>query len=49
MLLSFARLIDSLTQLPVEDLVMLVALAGLGIAAFAIYAVHSIAKGRERR
>lgn len=36
----------SLGQLPTDRLVLLVALAALGLAAFAIHAVSSIAKSR---
>jgi hypothetical protein len=42
-------LIDTLSALPTEDLLIVLALAAFGLAAFAIYAVQSIAKDRDRR
>ena len=45
--LALWGLMESLTKLPIEYLVILVALAGLGVAALAIHAVYSIAKGRR--
>lgn len=45
---DIANLLQTLSGLPIEYLVSLVALAGLGVAGFAIHAVHSIVKGRDR-
>lgn len=36
-----------LPSIPVDHLALLVALCGMGLSAFALYVVHSIAKGRQ--
>jgi hypothetical protein len=41
--------LTTLSALPTEGLLIVLALAAFGLAAFAIYAVHSIAKDRDRR
>jgi hypothetical protein len=42
-------LVTGLEQLPTDRLAILLGLAALGLAAFAIYAVTSIAKSKGRR
>jgi hypothetical protein len=44
-----ANLAGSLGKMPLEYLAMLVGLAAIGLAAFAIHAVASIAKGSGRK
>jgi hypothetical protein len=39
----------NLGSLPIEYLMVFVSLAAIGLAAFAIYAIHSIAKDKRRR
>lgn len=41
-------LAQTLATMAPSNLVMLVVLAAIGLAAFAIYAVHSIAKDKRR-
>jgi hypothetical protein len=45
--LALWELMESLAKLPIEYLVILVALSGLGVAALAIHAVYSIAMRRR--
>lgn len=40
---------DAIVTLPIEHLVIIVALAGLGVAAFAIYAVLTTVNRKGRR
>jgi hypothetical protein len=42
-----ANALALLPTIPIDHLVILVALGGLALSAFAVYAVHSIAKGRQ--
>jgi len=46
---AYTALLDSLGRLPFEYLVLVVALAALGLAYFAIHVVWSIAKQRGPR
>lgn len=42
-------LVTLLAQMPIEHLLGLIALAAVGLAAFAIHAVSSLAKDRDRK
>ena len=39
---------SNLVSLPIEHLVAFIPLAGIGVAAYALYVVHSIVKKRPR-
>lgn len=40
-----AKITDNITQLSTEHLALIVSLAAFALAGFAIYAIHSMAKG----
>lgn len=44
---EFFELVSSGSKFPLEYVFALVAFGAMGLAAFAIYAVHSIAKGKD--
>jgi hypothetical protein len=46
---ELVALAGALAKMPVEGLALLVSLAGIGLAGFAIYAVLSIARHKGRR
>jgi hypothetical protein len=46
---EFTLITETLKQMPVESLILLVPLGGMALAAFAIHAVWSIAKQKGRR
>jgi hypothetical protein len=46
---ELTKFTETLGNLPFEYLIMFVSLAGMALAAFAIHAVWSIAKHKERR
>lgn len=45
---KISELVVAVASMPSDRLVMIVVLAAIGLAGFAIYAVHSIAKGKDR-
>lgn len=42
-----SQFLSAFPSIPADHLIALVALSGIALAAFALYVVHSIAKGRQ--
>jgi hypothetical protein len=43
------KVLQSLAEISTGQLTLLVALAAIGLAAFAIHVVHSLARGKEKK